>query len=111
MWLSISDVNSREIAFPGRESQYPGLDRDSISPEYIPFTCVIGVGSPAGVRREWGDRRPVGWHAQNGRGKVRGSATGQAQRPSAPRRRVGASLPPPSDTAGQSVDVAGGMGT
>jgi len=26
---SIRDVNSREIAFPGRESQFPGLDRDS----------------------------------------------------------------------------------
>jgi len=30
------DVNSREIAFPGRESQFPGLDRDSILPEYVP---------------------------------------------------------------------------
>ena len=27
--MHIRDVNSQEIAFPGRESQFPGLDRDS----------------------------------------------------------------------------------
>jgi len=43
------DVNSREIAFPGRESQFPGLDQDSISPDYVLFAGVIGVGSLAGA--------------------------------------------------------------
>ena len=48
------------MAFPGRESQFLGLDRDSISPKYIPVTSVIGVGSPAGARRgEGGDGQPV----------------------------------------------------
>ena len=52
--MSARDVNSREIAFPGRESQFPGLDRFRLSV----FTCVIGVGSPAGARRGRGDHRP-----------------------------------------------------
>ena len=52
----IRDVNSREIAFLGRESQFPRL---SISPEYVPFTDMIGVGSPAGARRD-GGRSPAG---------------------------------------------------
>ena len=53
--LEYRDVNSREIAFPGRESQFPGLDQDSISPDYVLFAGVIGVGSLAGGD----DRRPV----------------------------------------------------
>jgi len=28
-WVSLRDVNSREITFPGRETQLLGLDRDS----------------------------------------------------------------------------------
>jgi len=28
-YVVLRDVNSREMAFPGRESQFPGLDRDS----------------------------------------------------------------------------------
>jgi len=51
---NIRNVNSREIAFPGQESQFPGIDRDSISPEYVPITGAIRVGSPAGV---WRGRR------------------------------------------------------
>jgi len=57
--LEYRDVNSREIAFPGRESQFPGLDQDSISPDYVLFAGVIGVGSLAGARRGGDDRRPV----------------------------------------------------
>jgi len=81
--VSARDVSSREITFPGRESQFPGLDRLSV------FTCMIGVGSPAGARRGRGDHRPDAapfpaddgtpsppldyqhsrqWRAQNGRG-------------------------------------------
>ena len=48
--LLIRDVNSQEIAFPSRESQFPGLDQDSrFRP--VPFTGVIGVGLSAGTRR------------------------------------------------------------
>ena len=85
----------------------------------LTFTCVIGVGSLAGARRGEGrssadpapfpaddgtpsapadDQHSRQWCAQNGRGRVRGSATGKVQRPSAPRRRVVESPPPPRRT-------------
>jgi len=92
------------------------------------FTCVIGVGSPAGREGGRGDHRPDPapfpakdrtptppaddqhsrqWHAQNGRGEgVRRSVTGEAQRPSAPGRRAGESPP----TTRRTPLDAGGMG-
>jgi len=63
--LEYRDVNSREIAFPGRESQFPGLDQDSISPDYVLFAGVIGVGSLAGARR--GGRSPASLRCYSGR--------------------------------------------
>ena len=67
------------------------------------FTCMIGVGSPAGARRGChrpdpapfpaddgtptppaDDQHSRQWRAQNG-GGLRRSVTGEAQRPSAPR--------------------------
>ena len=59
----VRDVNSREIAFPGRESQFPDLDRDSQfhpSTKYFYLRDHSRVGSPAGARRRGDDRRPVG---------------------------------------------------
>jgi len=64
--FSIRDVNSREIAFLGRESQFLDLDLDS---RFHPSRCsgvtrvtyfsgLITVGSPAGAQRGGGDRRP-----------------------------------------------------
>ena len=122
------DVNSREIAFPGRESQFPGLDFTQVRT----FTCVIGVGSPAGARRGRGDHRPDPapfpaddgtpsppaddqhsrqWCTQNGQGggygdRDRGSTTAIGPRMTG----RGITAYTPSDTAGQSVDVAGRMG-
>jgi len=95
------------------ESEKPVVDFARVQT----FTCVIGVGSPAGgAMGGRGDHRPDQapfpaddgtptppaddqhsrqWHAQNGRGGgIRGSVTGEAQRPSAPRWRAGESPPP-----------------
>jgi len=41
------------------------------------------------------DQHSRQWCAQNSRGRVRGSATGEVQRPSAPGRLAGESPPPP----------------
>jgi len=94
------------------------------------FTCAIRVGSPAGVRRaeglssagpgavpgRWRDPIPSAddqhsrqLRAQNGQGEGTGERDWEVQRPSDRGRRAGESPPPPlpSDTAGQSVDVAG----
>ena len=65
--LLIRDVNSQEIAFPSRESQFPGLDQDSrFRP--VPFTGVIGVGLSAGARRAGAiaGRTPVLFPADDG---------------------------------------------
>ena len=85
------------------------------------FTCVIGVGSPAGARRGRGDHQPdpapfpaddgtssppaddqhsQQWHTQNGRG-VWGSTTAIGPRTTG--RGITAS-PPPSDAAGRGRD-------
>ena len=55
----IRDVNSREIAFPVREMQFPGLDRDS---RFHPSTYLLPAWlESAGARR--GGRSPAGpWH-------------------------------------------------
>jgi len=99
------------------------------------FTCVIGVGSPAGARREgeitgrtrrrcWpmtGPHRRLrminvagGGAPKMAGGRVRGTMTGKTQWRSASRRWDGESPGnqrlPPSYAAGQSVDVVGGMG-
>jgi len=92
------------------------------------FTCVIRVGSPVGVQRGRGDHRldPASFPADDGTpslrainiagsgapktaGGVRGSATGEVQRP--PDDGPGNHRLPPADVAGQSVDLAGRMGT
>ena len=44
------------------------------------------------------DQHSRQWCAQNGRGRVRGSSTGEAQRPSAPGRRARKSPPTPRRT-------------
>jgi len=94
------DVNFREIAFPGRESQLAGLDRDSrFCPStyfYLPDrSWIAGAGgrSPAGSgaipRPMTGPHRRLltsniagsGAPKMAG-GRVRGSATQEAQRPS-----------------------------
>jgi len=52
--LMIRDVNSWEIAFPGREAQFPGLDQDSRfrpSTAYL-FPVLLGLGGR--WRREGG---------------------------------------------------------
>jgi len=42
--VTARDVNSREIAFPGRESQFPGLDRDSrFRPDDRPIFRTVGT--------------------------------------------------------------------
>ena len=97
-------------------------------PEYVPITDMIGVGSPAGVRKgrrerslasprcrtpslRANDRSTVGGSApkmsQNDQGR-RGSATREAQwliGPWTTGRRIAA--PSPLDAAGQLVNVAG----
>jgi len=104
--LLIRDVNSWEIAFPERESQFPGLDRDS---RFRPSTYFhLRDGSLAGARRggaitgrtrrhsrpTMGPQRRL-WMINIAGGGYRGSATGEAQRPSAPGRQAGESPPPP----------------
>ena len=60
--IYIRDVNSWEIAFPGQESQFPGIDRDSL---FHPSTYLLLARSESDRRRgcegggERGDRRPV----------------------------------------------------
>jgi len=56
------DVNSREIAFPGRESQFPGLDRDSrFRPSTYFYLCdrswIAGGGREGGAITGWTQRR------------------------------------------------------
>ena len=59
---NIRNVNSREIAFPGQESQFPGIDRDSL---FHPSTYLLVARSESDRRRgcegggERGDCRPV----------------------------------------------------
>ena len=115
------DVNSLEMAYPGRESQFSDLDRDSlISPEYIPFNSVIWVGShkrgggwsQAGPRQMFLadagtpsiDRHSGRWHTWNvakrqGDGATGGSVTREAQWLIGPGQHAKESLnqPPPSD--------------
>ena len=105
--MASRDVNSREIAFPGPESQFPGLHRASRfcpSTTYrLPFTGMIRVGSPWGEGKKRGaiagwspvlfpadagtpsiDRRSRWWRARNVAkwlGGYRRSATGDAQWP------------------------------
>ena len=93
--------------------------RLSILPEYnLPFTGVIGVGSPAGAW--WGDRQTVPnavpgqcqdpIHRHSGWWQ-RGSATDEAKWPIGPQTTgwgIAAPSPPLSDAAGQLVDVVGG---
>ena len=65
--MHIRDVNSREIAFPGRESQFPGLSRLSISPECIPFTVhadTEGLTEIAGLDID-GRVKKRGWTLQD----------------------------------------------
>ena len=57
--LAIRDINSWEIAFLGQETIPRSQSTLLITPEYVPFTNVTGVGLPAGARREGGDRWPV----------------------------------------------------
>ena len=61
--MASRDVNSTEIAFPGPESQFPGLHRASRfrpSTTYrLPFTGVIRVGSLWGEGKKRG-RSPAG---------------------------------------------------
>jgi len=84
------------------ESEKPVIDFARVRT----FTWVIGVGSPAGVRRGRGDYRPdpapfpddqhrpaVACSKRSG-GRYRGSATGEVQRLSARGRRAGESPPP-----------------
>ena len=92
------------------ESEKPVIDFARVRT----FTCMIGVGSPAGARRgcHWPDPAPFPaddgtasapaddqhswqWCAQNVRWRERGSATGEVRRPSAPGRRAGESPHPP----------------
>ena len=99
----------------------PGTGLESVKPvidfaRVRTFTWVIGVGSPAGARRGRGDYRPdpapfpddqhrpaVACSKRSG-GGYGGSATAIGPRTTG--RGITAS-PLPSDTAGQSVDVAG----
>ena len=95
------DVNSREIAFPGRESQFPGLHRDSrfrpstyllptwsvwdgqrgreggncrLVPDSVPGRC----GDPI----DWSDRHSKRWCTRNvAKRPAGGSATGEVQWP------------------------------
>ena len=115
--VTIRDVNSSEVAFPGGESQFPGLDRYSrFRPStyfYLHDRSWIAGGGAKGGR---GDHRPdpAPFPADDGThrrlrtinivgsgapkmagGRVRGSATGKAQRPSAPGRQAGESPPLP----------------
>jgi len=70
-----------------------------------PFLANAGTPSPL-----TDDRHSWRWRArtsQNGRGGYRWSEMGEMQWPSAPAGRwAGESPPPPSDAAGQSVDVS-----
>jgi len=59
--LKSRDVNSLKIAFPGLDSQFPGLDRDSRfrpSMYLLPY-MLTEVWSQAGVCRGGSDYRPV----------------------------------------------------
>ena len=57
------------------------------------------------------DQHSRQWCAQNGRGRVHGSATGEVQRPSAPGRLAGESPPPPRRTPRWTIGRRrGGMG-
>jgi len=52
-------VNSREIAFPGRESQFLGLDLiETLDFAGVRTLGVMGVGSLAGVQAEWAMPEP-----------------------------------------------------
>jgi len=101
--MTITDVNSREIAFSGRVAIPQSRSRLLISPEYkVSFTGVIKVGSPvvqgARCKGEWGGiagRTPTLFpadagtpsiplaylkrHKTAGGGSYKGSATGEAQ--------------------------------
>jgi len=52
-------VNSREIAFPGRESQFLGLNLiETLDFAGVRTLGVMGVGSLAGVQAEWAMPEP-----------------------------------------------------
>ena len=91
------------------------FNRDSILPQYVPFTGVFGVGLPAGVRRGGGDCQPV---PDTVPGQYRGprwsisTVGGGTRKTSQNSQRTGRLGKcnghwPLSDAAGQSVDVTG----
>ena len=106
------DVNSREIAFPGWQSQFPGLDRDSRfrpstawseldrrqgsegwrgdhRPDPAPFPADNGIPSPPAD-----DQHSRQWRAHNGQWEVMGERDRGRQRPSARGRQAGESPRP-----------------
>jgi len=123
-----------EMLIPGKSYSRDESRNSRVSIETLDFarvctfTCVIGVGSPAqrgggaitdrtqrcsqpmtGPHRRLRTINVAGSSApKTAGGRVRWSATEEAQRPSAPGPRN--HCLPPSDASGQSVDVAGGMG-